>query len=62
MRSTGLELQKVSAACKVEAGRLLPGDYSDSICVGNLQPDLLLVSRSLKRIGLLDLCRRFDSH
>ncbi len=45
-------------------GRLPPGDHSDSICVGNLnlQPDLVLVSRSLKRIGLLDLCRPFDSH
>jgi hypothetical protein len=45
----------------VEAGRLPPGDHSDSICVGNLQPDLVLVSPSLKRIGLLDLCRPFDS-
>ena len=31
MRSTGLELQTVSAACMVEAGRLPPGDHSDSI-------------------------------
>ena len=62
MRSTGLKLQTVSAACMVEAGRLPPGDHSDSICVGNLQPDLVLVSPSLKRIGLLDLCRPFDSH
>ena len=61
MRSTGLELHTVSAACMVEAGRLPPGDHGDSICVGNLQPDLVLVSRSLKRIGLLDLCRPFDS-
>jgi hypothetical protein len=42
MRSTGLELQTVLAACMVEAGRLLPGDHGDSICVGNLQPDLVL--------------------
>ena len=61
MRSTGLELHTVSAACMVEAGRLPPGDHGDSICVGNLQPDLVLVSRSLKRIGLLDLWRPFDS-
>ena len=61
MRSTGLELQTVSAACMVEAGRLLPGDHCDLVCVGNLQPDLVLVSRSLKRIGPLDLCRPFDS-
>jgi hypothetical protein len=61
MRNTGLELQTVSAACMVEAGRFPPGDHSDSVCVGNLQPDLVLVSRSLKKIGLLDLCRPFDS-
>jgi hypothetical protein len=64
MRSTGLKLQTVSAACMVEAERLPPGDHGDSICVGNLnlQPDLVLVSPSLKRIGLLDLCRPFGSH
>ncbi len=49
MRSTGLELRTVSAACMVEAGRLPPGDHVDSICVGNLQPDLVLVSRDLSR-------------
>ena len=37
MRNTGLELQTVSAACMVEAGRLAPGDHSDSVCMGNLQ-------------------------
>jgi hypothetical protein len=42
MRSNGLKLRTVSAACMVEAGRLPPGDHSDSICVGNLQPDLVL--------------------
>jgi hypothetical protein len=46
----------------VEAGRLPPGDHCDFVCAGNLQPDLVLVSQSLKRIGLLDLCRPFDSH
>jgi hypothetical protein len=41
MRSTGLKVQTVSAACMMEAGRLPPGDHGDSICVGNLQPDLV---------------------
>jgi hypothetical protein len=59
MRSTGLELEIVSAAFMIKAGRLLPGDHSDSICVGNLQPYLVLVSRYL---GLLDVCRPFDYH
>ena len=63
MRRTGLKLQKVSAACMVAAGRLSTQMRScDLVCVGNLQPDLVLVSRSLKRIGLLDLSRPFDSH
>jgi hypothetical protein len=62
MRSTGLELQTVSAACMVETGLLPPGDHCDFFCAGNLQPDLVQVSRSLKRIGLLDLCRPFNSH
>ena len=61
MRLTGLNLQTVSAACMVAAGRLPPGHHDDFVCVGNLQPDLVLVSQSLKRIGLLDLCRPFDS-
>ena len=52
----------MSATCMVEAGRLPSGDHGDSVCVGNLQPDLVLVSQSLKRIGLLDLCRPFDTH
>jgi hypothetical protein len=45
----------------VAAGRLPQGHSCDFVGVGNLQPDLVLVSRSLKRIGLLDLCRPFDS-
>ena len=61
MRRTGLTLQRVSAACMVAAERLPQGHQGDSICVENLQPDMVLVSLSLMRIGLLDLCRPFDS-
>ncbi len=43
MRCTGLELQTVSAACMVAAGRLPQGHRCDFVCVGNLQPDLVLV-------------------
>jgi hypothetical protein len=57
MRRTG----RVSAACIVAAERLPQGPQGDSVCVENLQPDVVLVSRSLMRIGLLDLCRPFDS-
>ena len=38
-----------------------PGHHGDFVCVGNLQPGLVLVSQSLKRIGLLDLCCPVDS-
>ena len=61
MRRTGLRLQLVSAACMVAAERLPQGHHGDSVCVGNLQPDMVLVSTSLKRIGSLELCRPFDS-
>ena len=46
----------------VEAGRLPRGDHCDFFCAGILQPDLVPVSRSLKRIGLLDLCCPFNSY
>jgi hypothetical protein len=47
----GLKLQTVVVACMVSAGRLPQGHHCEFVCVGNLQPDLVLVSRSLKRIG-----------
>ena len=43
MGSTGLTLQRVSAACMVAAERLPQGHQGDSICVENLQPDMVLV-------------------
>ena len=46
------------------AAKLLPQrQQGDSVCVGNLQQDMVLVTvlQSLKGIGLLDLCRPFDS-
>ena len=61
MRRTGLELQQVSVACMVAAARLPQGHQGETVSVENLQPDMVLVSQSLKKIGLLDLCRPFDS-
>jgi hypothetical protein len=58
MRRTGLELQKVSAACMVAAP---PGALLRLCLCGELGPDLVLVSRSLKRIGRMELCPPFDS-
>ena len=61
MRCTELQLQTMSVACMVAAERLPQGFQGDSVCVENLQQDRLLVSQSLKGIGLLDLGRPFDS-
>jgi hypothetical protein len=40
----------------ITAGRSLPDDHGDMVSVGRLQPDLILVSRTLKKIGLLEIC------
>ena len=61
MRRTELQLLPVSVECMVAAERLPLGHQGDPVSVENLQPDMVLVSQSLKRIGLLDLCRPFDS-
>ena len=61
MRRTELQLLPVSVECMVAAERLPQGHQGDPVSVENLQPDMVLVSHSLKRIGLLDLCRPFDS-
>jgi hypothetical protein len=61
MRRTELQLQPVSVECMIAAERLPQGHQGDPVSVENLQPDMVLVSQSLKRIGLLDLCRPFDS-
>jgi hypothetical protein len=61
MRRTELQLQQVSVACMVAAGRLPQGHQGDPVCVGNLQLNMVLVSQPLNSIGLLDLCRPFNS-
>jgi hypothetical protein len=40
----------------ITAGRPLPDDHSNMINVGSLQPDTVLVSRTLKKIGILEVC------
>ena len=54
MDRTGLQLERVAS------GRPLPEHHDDPICVGRLQQDLVLVSNSLKRIGLVDVSRTMD--
>ena len=51
MRRKELQLQPVSVACMVAAERLPQGHQGDPACVENMQPDMVLVSHSLKGIG-----------
>ena len=43
MRRTELQLQPVSVECMVAAEQLPHGYLGDSVCVENLQPDMVLV-------------------
>jgi hypothetical protein len=61
MHRTGLRLDLVPTSFMITAGRSLPDDHCDMINVGRLQPDMVLVSRTLKRIGLLEICRPASS-
>ncbi len=49
-----------SAACMEAAGRQLPDHHTDMVSVDRLQPDLVMVSRALKKIGLVEVCRPMD--
>ena len=60
MGKTGLCLELVSAACMEAAGRQLPDHHNDMVSVDRLQPDLVIVSRALKKIGLVEVCRPTD--
>ncbi len=42
------------------AGRPLPEHHDDTVCVGRLQPDLVLVSQSLRRIAIVEVSRPMD--
>ena len=55
MHQTALRLDLVPADCMITAGRSLPDNHSDMISVGRLQPDMVLVSKTLKKIGLLEI-------
>jgi hypothetical protein len=60
MSKTGLRLELVPAACMEAAGRLLPEHHADLVSVERLQPDLVMVSWTLKKIGLVEVCRPMD--
>ena len=60
LSQTGLHLDLVPAHCMLAAGRTLPEGHGDMINIGRLQPDMILISQKLRRIGILDLCRPMD--
>ncbi len=60
MGKTGLCLELVSAVCMEAAGRQLPEHHADMVSLDRLQPDLVMVSRTLKKIGLVEVCRPMD--
>ena len=60
MADTGLRLARVSFASMKASGRPLPEHHEDTVCVGRLQPDLVLVSQSLRRIAIVEVSRPMD--
>ena len=60
MADTGLRLARVSVASMKASGRPLPEHHEDTVCVGRLQPDLVLVSQSLRRIAIVEVSRPMD--
>jgi hypothetical protein len=55
MANTGLHLSSVSLVTMVASGYPLPDHHGGMICVGRLQPDLVLVSHSLWKIVIIEL-------
>ena len=60
MANIGLRLGRVSVACMEASGRPLPEHHDGTVCVGRLQPDLVFVSQSRRKIALVELCRPMD--
>ena len=60
MASTGLRLSRVSAACMEASGRPVPEHHDGTVCIGRLQPDLVLVSHSLRKIAIVEVSRPMD--
>ncbi len=55
MANTGLLLGHVASPA-------LPEHHDDTVCVGRLQPDLVLVSQSLWKIAIVEVSRPLLQH
>ncbi len=62
MEETELRLELMLATCMDASGLPLPAHCSDSIYVGLLQQDLVLVSWSLRRVALVELKQFAAAH
>ena len=60
MVNTGLRLSSVSVACMEASGRPVPEHYDGTIDIGRLQPDLVLVSQSRRKIAIVEVSRPMD--
>ena len=62
MAQVGLRLKPVAEDLIKLAGRLMPGK-TDGMCdVGRLQPDLIALSWSRRRIAIIDISRPSDTY
>jgi hypothetical protein len=59
MAKTGLRLSRVSVACTAASGRPLPDHHDGTIC-DRLQPDLVLVPHSLRKVAVVEVSRPMD--
>jgi hypothetical protein len=50
----------VPAACMLSAGHSLPDDHAPMVSVGRLQPGMILISQTSRKIGILGSCCPMD--
>jgi hypothetical protein len=60
MAKPGLRLSRVSVACMAASGIPLPDHHDGTMCVHRFQPDLILVSHSLRKIAFVEVSRPMD--
>ena len=62
MAQVGLRLKPVAEDVINLAGRLMPGKTDGMCYIGRLQPDLIALSWSRRRIAIIDISRPSDTY
>ena len=62
MAQVGLRLKPVAEDVINLAGRLMPGKTDGMCYIGRLQPDLIALSWSRRRIAIIDISRLSDTY